>query len=656
MKWFKSYRHPNVIRIHGVRVDYQSEEWLSKNDPLYKERLSRDDQSSSICEDEDENTESIQTSVTVISILQELCYGPLSQVILNHLSDTAKTNQRDRKLMLNFSIQISDGLRYLHDKGIIHRDLKPDNILVNFESRRAIVLKIADFGLSKFSEKTSLPVVMTGDIGTRNFMAPEQVGVSYTNKVDIYSLGLIIFVLYTIFPGDTEEKILKNRNSEFRKLKETLKLPDSFCQKIGGSIIQMISNNPDLRPSASDLFTTLTHLQSTNYTSSPPLWYGQNRHNPNFTGKISELGKLSDLFCNPATQLILLTGNALMGKSELALRFAEDMYRTGKVSVTWLDANKGSFQNQIHKLARALSISVREDSGKILKMSSIIEAIRLKLEPTRWLLIFNDCLNFNITTLDSFREDVKEQNLFIIITARNITLTEKEPGKTHAPIVLEIGEMDESECAKIVTSIVPETIQIPERLYSQLKHVPLLVRLAAQYIKEEVKTDQNFNFETYLQLLDAELSYDLRNAIPKADTTGDELRLNDDPNGKMITAVVNLTLSRIYAEMCVIPERETNINRIIPFWPPEFFKLSDLTDISAENKIQAELMEKYGIIRVAKNGRVVHIYHTHSARRCPSNVQYYEGVEAFKNNKYLELHAPVPFNHWKWQQRLFYRC
>lgn len=79
--------------------------------------------------------------------------------------------------MLNFSIQISDGLRYLHDKGIIHRDLKPDNILVNFESRRAIVLKIADFGLSKFSEKTSLPVVMTGDIGTRNFMAPEQVKV-----------------------------------------------------------------------------------------------------------------------------------------------------------------------------------------------------------------------------------------------------------------------------------------------------------------------------------------------------------------------------------------------------------------------------------------------------------------------------------------------
>lgn len=90
-----------------------------------------------------------------------------------------------------FFLQACRGLKYLHDSSVTHRDIKPDNILLNSNSPNAI-LKISDFGLSKLISVESMKTVC----GTQLYVAPEVLmGGVYTNKVDIWSMGCLLFAM-----------------------------------------------------------------------------------------------------------------------------------------------------------------------------------------------------------------------------------------------------------------------------------------------------------------------------------------------------------------------------------------------------------------------------------------------------------------------------
>ncbi|KAK8803505.1 hypothetical protein WA158_001199 [Blastocystis sp. Blastoise] len=86
--------------------------------------------------------------------------------------------------------QLAASVEYLHENNIIHRDLKPANIFLHNGQ-----VKLGDLGLCK--EAGNNAIKMT-NVGTPVYMAPEiKISAVYSLKADIYSLGLIIYELFT---------------------------------------------------------------------------------------------------------------------------------------------------------------------------------------------------------------------------------------------------------------------------------------------------------------------------------------------------------------------------------------------------------------------------------------------------------------------------
>lgn len=92
---------------------------------------------------------------------------------------------------MEISRKLCAGLAAAHARGVIHRDLKPQNIMLN---KRGEVL-IMDFGLAAITDQLSGAEARNG---TPAYMSPEQLkGIEVTAKSDIYSLGLILYELFT---------------------------------------------------------------------------------------------------------------------------------------------------------------------------------------------------------------------------------------------------------------------------------------------------------------------------------------------------------------------------------------------------------------------------------------------------------------------------
>lgn len=85
----------------------------------------------------------------------------------------------------------------------MHRDLKPENILLE-ENNGNLSIKVADFGSSAFIDKQKSN---TGCFGSVFYIAPEVLSGSYDEKCDIWSCGIIMYILLTgkaPFGGDND--------------------------------------------------------------------------------------------------------------------------------------------------------------------------------------------------------------------------------------------------------------------------------------------------------------------------------------------------------------------------------------------------------------------------------------------------------------------
>lgn len=164
-----------------------------------------------------------------------------------------------------YMIQMVSAIVHIHSLSIVHRDLKPENILFNSKKEDS-VLKIIDFGTSRHFVKN---VQMGERIGSVYYMAPEVITGNYDEKCDIWSLGVILFILlsgYPPFSGADDKEILMSI------VKGHLKFEGKCWETVSQSAIDliksMLNTKSSSRPTALEVYQN-TWIQSHGKNEAP---------------------------------------------------------------------------------------------------------------------------------------------------------------------------------------------------------------------------------------------------------------------------------------------------------------------------------------------------------------------------------------------------
>ncbi|EKX74349.1 protein kinase domain containing protein [Theileria equi strain WA] len=145
--------------------------------------------------------------------------------------------------------QILSGITYMHRQNIVHRDLKPENLILESRVPNSNI-RIIDFGLSTYYSDESK---LKDKIGTAYYIAPEVLKGIYDQKCDIWSIGVILYILLSGFPpfnGASEAEIIKKVQAG--KYSFEMSLWQKVSESAKDLIRRMLSYNPAKRISAAE--------------------------------------------------------------------------------------------------------------------------------------------------------------------------------------------------------------------------------------------------------------------------------------------------------------------------------------------------------------------------------------------------------------------
>lgn len=163
--------------------------------------------------------------------------------------------------ILKIGQDICQALVLCHGKNILHRDIKPENIFFNQDRD----YKLGDFGIARIMADSPISRASTG-IGTIAYSPAEQLRGAYDHRVDIYSLGL---VLYELLNGNrlpfAQNSYISDRDNQIRLAGTPLPPPDSsqlkntLSQKQLEGLIRVVMKACAFRPE--DRYATAAQLQ-----------------------------------------------------------------------------------------------------------------------------------------------------------------------------------------------------------------------------------------------------------------------------------------------------------------------------------------------------------------------------------------------------------
>jgi serine/threonine-protein kinase len=147
---------------------------------------------------------------------------------------------------LEVSRQLCAGLAAAHDNHVLHRDLKPANVMIDADGN----VRVLDFGLAGLSEELRQEDLRAG---TPAYMSPEQLaGAELTLKSDIYSLGLLLYEVFTgkrAFEAGSLPELLEIRRSGATPTNpsELVQELDPLVERV---ILRCLAQEPEKRPAS----------------------------------------------------------------------------------------------------------------------------------------------------------------------------------------------------------------------------------------------------------------------------------------------------------------------------------------------------------------------------------------------------------------------
>ena len=123
-------------------------------------------------------------------VMEECNGGELFDRITEHIENEEMYTEKEAADIL---LQVMSAVEYCHNNGICHRDLKPENLLyLKKGDEKDNPLKVIDFGLS---QTIDVKKILSSKVGTAYYVSPEILQGKYNEKCDVWSAGVILYVL-----------------------------------------------------------------------------------------------------------------------------------------------------------------------------------------------------------------------------------------------------------------------------------------------------------------------------------------------------------------------------------------------------------------------------------------------------------------------------
>lgn len=161
------------------------------------------------------------------------------------LGDRGQTN------VARIGLQVARALGHAHEKGILHRDVKPSNLLIDKNGNAWV----SDFGTAKLRNEDSQNTIDGSVVGTMRYVPPEAFSGSWSERADIYSLGVTLYESLALKPAFSAEdypQLIKQITQVDRAVKPLSQINHSISKDLETIVSKAMSFEPEQRYQSAD--------------------------------------------------------------------------------------------------------------------------------------------------------------------------------------------------------------------------------------------------------------------------------------------------------------------------------------------------------------------------------------------------------------------
>jgi len=186
-----------------------------------------------------------------LRLVTDLCAGGEMMEWIAAQEEDLRTEDVSR-----IALQLLSAVAHCAAQNVIHRDIKPENVMFRSPAPKA-ELRLIDFGSGCFTDRSSVGKdvneegVHTTYAGTAFYNSPEMFQHKYTEKTDIWSVGVTLYVLVAGYPAADLQcafnTLQKNRNRDLRKLTgmQEIMMPDSYIDMLDKLLVYRYGKRPN---------------------------------------------------------------------------------------------------------------------------------------------------------------------------------------------------------------------------------------------------------------------------------------------------------------------------------------------------------------------------------------------------------------------------